>query len=87
MKIKKGDTVGIINKKIVFSKSSTAACAKETALKLLGTRTHLTVFFGNDITKKDADKLCGTIKKKRNDADIHLLYGGQKIYSYIFITG
>lgn len=44
----------------------------------------ITVFYGEDIKKEDAEKLAEEIEDKYEDFDIELQYGGQPVYYYIF---
>ncbi len=86
VKIKKGDTVGFIERRIILSRSALHAAAYETAQKLLSGRSHLTVFLGADATEKDTEKILNKIKKKHTDAEVFAYYGGQDVYPYIFVA-
>ncbi len=86
VKIKKGDTVGFIERRIILSRSSLYSAALDTAQKLLSGRSHLTVFLGADATDKDTEKILNKIKKKHTDAEVFAYYGGQDVYPYIFVA-
>ncbi|MBQ3015180.1 MAG: DAK2 domain-containing protein [Clostridia bacterium] len=86
VKIKKGDTVGFIERRIILSRSSLHSAAFETAQKLLLGRSHLTVFLGAEPTEKDAEKLLNKINKRCPDTEVFSYFGGQDIYPYIFVA-
>ena len=43
----------------------------------------ISVYYGEEITEEDAEKLRNQIGEKYPDCDIELQYGGQPIYYYI----
>lgn len=86
IRIKKGDTIGILEKRVAVCKRSVFECAYELARMLLLNKSHLTVFYGADINDKEASKLMKKIKAKHPDVEICLFFGGQEIYPYIFLS-
>ncbi len=84
-KIKKGDIIGIQDGKIAFHDED----VEKTCIDLIeGMVTEddsiITIFYGEDIKEKDAEKLAEMIEDKYEDFDIELQYGGQPVYYYIF---
>lgn len=87
VKIKEGDTIGIVNKEIVVSDADRIAAATALAAKLLeGDKFMLTVFTGKDANPDDSEKLQSAIAEKAPDAEIYFIEGGQEIYPYIFVA-
>lgn len=86
IKIKKGNAIGIIGKKIVTCKKSVSECAAELARILLLDKVHLTVFYGERISEKDERKLIKKIKSEVPHAKIYSFYGGQDIYPHILVA-
>jgi len=84
-KIKKGDIIGISNGGI----KATGQDVQEVSERLLNDMVDkdtsiVTIFYGNDTEKEQADELAGKIEKEHNDCDIEVIYGGQPLYYYIF---
>ncbi|MBQ8830745.1 MAG: DAK2 domain-containing protein [Oscillospiraceae bacterium] len=43
----------------------------------------ITVYYGEDVTEEDAEKVGGMLSEKYPDADVMVLYGGQPVYYYV----
>lgn len=43
----------------------------------------ITVYYGEDVTEEDAEKVGGMLSEKYPDADVTVLYGGQPVYYYV----
>lgn len=84
VKIKKGDTVGTVDKKIIISSKSDAEACDAVAAELLQQKRLLTVFYGKMVTKKDYEKLISRLKALHPDKEVYSYFGGQEIYPYIF---
>lgn len=81
--IKKDEYIGIVDNNIVTSKSSIEKTAKETLLKAVDDDTSLiTIYYGEDISDREAKKLQKFAQKKFKDCDVELIYGGQPLYYY-----
>lgn len=81
--IKKDEYIGIVDNNIVTSKSSIEKTAKETLLKAVDDDTSLiTIYYGEDISDREAKKLQKYAQKKFKDSDVELIYGGQPLYYY-----
>ena len=85
VEISRDDFLGILdgdivtsNKKIVDTALKTVdhALAKDSDLSLV------TLYYGEDIDKKDAKDLVKKISKKHKGVDVELVYGGQPVYYY-----
>ena len=86
VKVKKGDTVGIIGKKIVLSCRSGAKCAESLAIQLLSDKKTLYVFFGKGESYKSSERLACRIKEKVPESEVYYLPGGQVMYPFIFVA-
>jgi len=84
-KIKKGNILGIGNGKI----EAVGRNVEKVSLELLGnlvSEDHeiITIFYGEDIDEKAAEKIQGKIEKKYPDCEVEVYYGGQPLYYYLF---
>ena len=43
----------------------------------------ITIYYGEDVTEEDAEKVGGMLSDKYPDADVTVLYGGQPVYYYV----
>ena len=43
----------------------------------------ISLYYGEDVTKEEAEELAGFLSEKYEDLDVDLRYGGQPIYYYI----
>lgn len=88
LSIAKGDTIGIIEKKIVLNDKDRAAASLALASMLLDSpeKTMLTVFAGVDATEEESDALIAAISEKYPDADVFPVRGEQEVYPYIFVA-
>lgn len=83
--IKENDIMGIGDKTILAVGSDimettlemTAEIMKESDAELIS------VYYGEDVTQEDAEKLRSSLEEIYGDCDIELQYGGQPIYYYI----
>ncbi|MBQ8689320.1 MAG: DAK2 domain-containing protein [Clostridia bacterium] len=86
VQIKKGDTIGIIDKEIVVSDADFTAATHELASKLLSMdgKFMLTVFCGEDATGEARAELESYLSEAHPDAEVYFINGEQKIYPFIF---
>lgn len=83
IEIKKDDYIGIADGDIVASEKSISDTAYETLKKCVDEDTSLvTIYYGEEISDKDAKKFHKYVSKKFKDADVDLIYGGQPVYYY-----
>lgn len=43
----------------------------------------ISIYYGAEITKEDADRLCDKVAKAHPDCDVELQFGGQPVYYYV----
>lgn len=88
VKIKKGDTIGIIDKKIVLSESERATAAEALAARLMDQpdKFMLTVFCGKDAAAEERAALNEALGNAHPSAEIYFIDGEQEIYPYIFVA-
>ena len=43
----------------------------------------ISIYYGDDVTEDDANKLAGRVEEAYPDVDVQSYYGGQPIYYYI----
>ena len=86
--INNGDTIGIIDKKIVVSTAEQRTTANELATMLLSSddKFMLTVFTGKDATDEDRAELEKYLSEKHPDAEVYFIDGDQEIYPFIFVA-
>lgn len=85
VEIEKDDYLGILDGNIVAStksleesvlKTIDKAVDKDSAISLI------TVYYGEDVEKRNAKDLVKKLGKKHKDLDVELVYGGQPVYYY-----
>jgi DAK2 domain fusion protein YloV len=83
IKISSGQTLGLVDGKILCSSDNEEACLAAIGEEFAGA-SYLTVFYGENIDEERANKAVETLRQKLGDmADIALIFGGQPIYDYI----
>ena len=85
IEILRDDYLGILDGNIVTSNSKivdTALKTIETALENDEDLSLITIYYGEEVDKKDAKDLVKKISKKHKDVDVELVYGGQPVYYY-----
>jgi hypothetical protein len=82
-KIKKGDFMGLSDKKIVAvgKKLSETTLALVEALSDQGSEL-VSIYYGADTTQEDAESIADEILQKYPDLEVEVQYGGQPVYSY-----
>ena len=87
VQIKKGDTIGIIEKQIVISEADRLAAACGLVQKIMeGDKFMLTVFRGKDADEAEQAALNEKLAEICPDAEVYFMDGGQEIYPYIFVA-
>ena len=86
--ITKGDTIGVVEKKIVLSESDKILAATKLAKKMLAgdDKFMLTVFCGKDASADERAVLENNITDACPDAEVYFIDGGQDIYPFIFVA-
>jgi dihydroxyacetone kinase-like predicted kinase len=88
VRIKNGDTIGIIGKEIVISKKDRKKAVLGLLEKLVENppKYMLTVFFGKNSTEKERADLTSAIAEKYPSLEAYFIDGGQEIAPYIFVA-
>lgn len=82
--IKKGDFIGISNKKLLSSGKDLQEVVINTVKEMIDKdKTLITLYYGEDVIKEDAEKLNNKLAEIYPDLDIELIEGLQPIYYYI----
>lgn len=82
--VKEGDIIAIADKNIVAKGASVQEVACTCAGKLLSDGAEiLTVYYGNEVTETEAERLVEKISKEYGDVEVTAYYGGQPHYYYI----
>lgn len=83
-KIDEGDIIGIYNKKIVAKGDSVSEVSTKLIEDMFKEEYSLiSIFYGEDTTLEDAEKLKDNLSKEYPNMDIEVTYGGQPLYYYI----
>ncbi len=83
--VSKGRILGMENGKITVVEDSPVQAAYRTVKHLVKKGTSvITVYYGEDVTEKEAEELVGMLKTKfGKDCEISALSGGQPVYYYV----
>lgn len=83
--IKKDDILGIFDGEIDTVGNNVDEVAIEVLNKAIDDDHEiLTIYYGKDVSEKEANELASLIEEKHGDLDIEVYYGGQPLYYYIF---
>ena len=81
--IKKGQFLGLVENKIACVTDTSEACIKQLTRGMTGA-SFVTVFYGENVTDEEAEKVAGIISAKVGGAcEVAMLPGGQPIYDYV----
>ena len=84
VKVKEGEVIALLNGEIVNSSDSIInSCTNLLKAVDMNDREHITLFFGEDITKEEADRISSSIKKNYPDHELEVHEGGQPHYQLI----
>jgi dihydroxyacetone kinase-like predicted kinase len=82
--IKRGDTVGIIKNKIVFSHKERLECALAVADVLLSDKSSmLTVYRGKGADRRECRRITDAVSEKYPNIEIYEIYSAEELYPYI----
>ena len=82
--IKQGDIIGLHNGQIEFSGQSVHDVVLEMMKKIITEEDELiTVYFGADVSEKDARAIAAEIEKEYDACDVECHNGGQPLYYYL----
>ena len=72
------------NGQIAYSGNSVHDVVMEMMTAIIDDEAELiTVYYGSDVTKKDAEAITAEIAEKYPDCDVDCLLGGQPLYYYL----
>ncbi len=80
--LKIGDIMGLDNKKILATGKDVSQVTIELIEKLRSIEEIITLYYGQDVTKEEAEALQAAVAEKYPECDVELHYGGQPIYYY-----
>ena len=82
--ITSGEYLALLDGSLVSNNSDIANVIAETADALEKHSPEIiTVYYGEDVTEEDAEKVGAAFGEKYPDADVTVLYGGQPVYYYV----
>ncbi|MEG1559705.1 MAG: DAK2 domain-containing protein [Clostridia bacterium] len=85
--IHEGDIIGLIDNKISIANKDIFSASRLLLEKMIALQpedTVITVFYGENVSKDDAENLISDLEKDYEDAEFILQYGGQSLYYYYF---
>ena len=80
--LKIGDVMGLDNKKILAKGKDVSQVTIDLIEKLRSVEEIITLYYGQDVSEKDALALQQVLSERYPDCDVELHYGGQPIYYY-----
>lgn len=82
--IHEGDIIGIIGSDIAVCEKTVDSALEALADKMISEDTEmLSIYYGSDVSKYQAEKMQKLLSKKYLDIDVEVFYGGQPLYYYI----
>lgn len=82
--IKQGDIMGLSDKGLLAVGSDIADVAFDVISECYDEdKEIISIYYGSDVTKEDAEKLSERVSEEFPDCDVSLYFGGQPIYYYI----
>ena len=81
-RIKSGQMIGMLNGSIECVANSSIACIDKLATKMKAP-SYITLFYGADVSEKDATEAENAIKARHAEAEIVSICGGQPVYDFI----
>ncbi len=82
--LKEGDIIGIDAKNIVAKGDSVRKVTEQLVDSMMTDDiSNITLYFGNDVTEEDAERVAGELAEKYAMCDVDYHFGGQPLYYYI----
>ena len=82
--LKEGDIIGLTDKAIVAKgKTIPEAVEKLVEKQINDSIVTITLFYGNDVTEEDAQKVVEKLQAKHPHCEVTALFGGQPVYYYL----
>lgn len=83
IEITEGDIIGLSEGKILTARKTVEEAAIELIEKMVDMDDIITLYYGEDTTLEEANKLKNILEEKYDDMDIEVHSGGQPLYYYI----
>ena len=84
VEVKEGNIIGIAEGKLLSAGDKVDEITTDLIEKLVDEDSAIiTLFYGEDTSKEDAQALRGALEEKFEDVDVELHYGGQPLYYYL----
>lgn len=84
IEVKEGNIIGIAEGKLLGSGDGVDEITSSLVEKLVDEDSAIiTLFYGEDVSEDDANKLRDELEEKFEDIDVELYYGGQPLYYYL----
>lgn len=84
IEIKEGDYLVIVDGRIKASDRSLECAVVDAVSNMVNDESAvITLFYGNDVQKSDAENIKNTLEKKYDECDVYLYDGGQPVYHYL----
>ncbi len=77
-----GDIIGLDNKKILATGKDISKVTVDLIEKLHSREDMITLYYGQDVSAKDAEALAEAVRVKFPECEVDVHYGGQPIYCY-----
>ncbi|MBO5927632.1 MAG: DAK2 domain-containing protein, partial [Clostridia bacterium] len=77
-----GDIIGLDSKKILATGKDISQVTIDLIEKLHGREEIITLYYGQDVSDKDAEALAEAVRVKFPECEVDVHYGGQPIYCY-----
>ena len=82
--IHEGDYLALYGKSLFGTSKDIKVLLKALAKKVAGEhKDYITIYYGDDVKEKHAQKAAAIFREQCPDADVNLLYGGQPVYYYL----
>jgi DAK2 domain fusion protein YloV len=81
--VESGQIIGLVDGKLTVSGSDIPDVVEQLMEQMAPDHEVLTFYYGDNVTKADAEKLVDTLRKTYNDQEFDVIYGGQPYYHYI----
>lgn len=82
--VKKGDFIGIFEKKIVTNDPERARTAEKLLNKMVDEQDELvTIIYGEAVNREEADKLAQSVRRLNEDLEVDVQDGGQPVFDYL----
>ncbi len=84
VEVEEGKVIGLVNGQLVIAASSVEeACMQVLEKADVQSRERVTLFYGNNISKEEVDRISDLIKQKYPDHELEVHSGGQPHYQFI----